>query len=390
VDLTRYDHEARIKQVFDKCTGKSTHTLIVILPKKDTSEGAIVKKIKSYGDVEFGVHTICMTLANLQKANVGTFANIALKVNAKLGGTNHYLSQNHCRLIREDKTMFVGIDVTHPGPGSAPGAPSVSAMVASTSLDLGFSGSVRLQTRARTEMVSGIKDLLDERLTAWGRAHNGKLPENIIVYRDGVSEGQYQQVVDDELAPMKAACKKRYSADLQKRGLPRFLVAIAGKRHHTRFYPTKEADSQGHPMNTKPGTVVDRGVTEAHNWEFFLQPHAALQGTARPTHYFVLRDEVLSSPEVNKEQLSRADMLETLTHELCYLYCRATKAVSLCPPVYHAHLLCDRARYYLHDVFDASAGPTPSGTQASNTPTFAAMESRVRAHPRLAQSMYWI
>lgn len=34
-------------------------------------------------------------------------------------------------------------------------------------------------------------------LLAW-KAKNGKFPDNIIIYRDGVSEGQYTQVLEQE------------------------------------------------------------------------------------------------------------------------------------------------------------------------------------------------
>lgn len=90
-----------------------------------------------------------------------------------------------------------------------------------------------------------------------------------VVYRDGVSEGQYDKVVNEELPPLRKACTEVYPASDQKMGLPHFTIVVVGKRHHTRFYPTKEtnADRSGNP---KPGTIVDRGVTEARNWDFFL------------------------------------------------------------------------------------------------------------------------
>ena len=37
---------------------------------------------------------------------------------------------------------------------------------------------------------------------------------------------------------------------------------------------------------------------------------------------------------------------QTLTHNLCYTFARATRAVSVCPPAYYADLLCERGRCY--------------------------------------------
>ena len=36
------------------------------------------------------------------------------------------------------------------------------------------------------------------------------------------------------------------------------------------------------------------------------------------------------------------------THNLCYLYGRATQAISVCAPAHYAHLACERGKVYLH------------------------------------------
>jgi hypothetical protein len=42
------------------------------------------------------------------------------------------LDDNAMKWLKKKKTMMVGIDVTHPGPGSREGSPSIAAVVAST------------------------------------------------------------------------------------------------------------------------------------------------------------------------------------------------------------------------------------------------------------------
>lgn len=93
---------------------------------------------------------------------------------------------------------------------------------------------------------------------------------------------------------------------------PKLTIVICGKRHHTRFYPT-EAENADRLGNPRPGTVVDRGVTAVYEFDFFLQgmaqfhfelpfllpdtswsiAHGGLQGQTRPTHYYVVHDEVI-------------------------------------------------------------------------------------------------
>jgi eukaryotic translation initiation factor 2C len=55
-----------------------------------------------------------------------------LKVNAKLGGINHLVEESAMKWLKEKSTMMVGMDVTHPGPNSISGTPSIAAVVAST------------------------------------------------------------------------------------------------------------------------------------------------------------------------------------------------------------------------------------------------------------------
>lgn len=185
-------------------------------------------------------------------------------------------------------------------------------------------------------MVDRLSEMVGERLTLWKAKNGGRLPKNIVLYRDGVSEGQYAQVLRKELPSFEDAFKKFYGE--KKTAWPKMAIIIVGKRHHTRFYPTDKQHMDARSSNPVPGTIVDRGIAGRILSEFWLQAHNGLQGTARPAHYVVIKDDLAFS----------ADQLQTLTHRLCYMFNRATKAVSICPPAYYADLLCERGRSYLY------------------------------------------
>lgn len=92
-------------------------------------------------------------------------------------------------------------------------------------------------------------------------------------------------------------------------------------------------------------------MDQARNWDFYLQSHTALHGTARPAHYFVLVDEIFKYH--TKEELPRgcnnpSDLLYMI------MSCRSITSVSIPPPVYYADVACDRARRWNSRVFDAS------------------------------------
>ena len=319
------------------------------------------------------------------------FGNVALKFNLKSGGINQTIDK--LGIINEGKTMVVGIDVTHPSPGSKLTAPSVAAMVTSNDKLLGqWSGICRLQSQARDEMVSELEFMLTNQLKIWAK-RNKAFPENILIYRDGVSEGQYNSLLINELPKIRNACRLVYPADYTKKGLPRISIVVCGKRHHTRFYP-KDTDSTDSKSNCPAGTVVDRSITESRNWDFFLQPHQCLMGTARPCHYFVAIDEIFNTFKVKLPHKTSADALEELTHNMCHLFGRATKAVSLCPPAYYADLLCTRMRAYLADYYDPPTGNTtpepgvPGAQPALATNTVD--QARVTVHADMRESMFWI
>ena len=96
-------------------------------------------------------------------------------------------------------------------------------------------------------------------------------------------------------------------------------MIVASKRHHIRFFPNGKpaGDANGNPV---PGVLVERDVTHPFEYDFYLNSHSAIQGTARPTHYHVLMDEAKLDP----------NYLQNMIYEQCYQYIRSTTPVSLC------------------------------------------------------------
>lgn len=359
--------------------------ILVILPDGTASTYNLVKQV---GDVELGIHTICVRRDRFCKGAMNYFANLTLKFNLKLGGINHTIERSSLGILEEDKTMVLGIDVTHPSPGSASNAPSVASMVASIDKDLAqWPADLRIQS-ARQEMVSDLEGMLKARLQLWKtRGQHRSYPENLLIYRDGVSEGQYQLVLTEELPLLRKACTQLYSAQETKKGIPYITIIIVGKRHNSRFYPStlEQADSKGNPPN---GTIVDRGVTEARNWDFFLQAHTALNGTARPAHYYVILDEIFIRRRVPPQFKNVADVIEDLTHTMSYVYGRATKAVSICTPAYYADVVCTRARCYLGRVFgDESSSASFSQGAGPAVPN---QFGSITVHEALKNTMFYI
>lgn len=338
----RSRNDGLVAGAIKEAKNRGVQMLFIVLPSQDRW---LYSRIKLHGDVNCGVHTVNAVGRKFQKfkdqgsQQLQFIGNLALKMNVKGGGVSHVVPDTLKGPV-DYNTMLLGIDVTHPSPGSHETAPSIACAVANTDSSLfHWPGSIRPQT-GRQEMVDSLIEMVKERLKTFNRK-NGRYPNRVVVYRDGVSEGQFKTVLEVELPLIEEAYKEVYG---DKDKWPKTAIIIVGKRHHTRFYPTNVEDADGDARSGKgswnplPGTVVDRGIVGKVIREFYLQAHQGLQGTAKPAHYSVIKDDVGFT----------ADQLEEFTHKLCYYFARCTRAVSVCPPAYYADLLAERGRAYLY------------------------------------------
>ncbi|CAK1358809.1 unnamed protein product [Cercospora beticola] len=332
--------------------------LLIVLPNKTA---AAYESVKWWADAVAGVHTVCIAPANTTQLGKPQFqANLALKFNVKAGGNNHTLLDGELEHMHPGGvTMYVGADVTHPGPGSIAHCPSVAAVVASDGRSpVNYPGSLRLQ-RCRQESIEDMESMMMDRLETW-HAKNNSVPTNVLFYRDGVSESQFAMVKNTELPKVMKACENFALKHVRfKDWKPRVTLVVCGKRHHTRFYPPAQVNSSvkwaiDRNSNFLPGLVVDSpSIRNAYHFDFFLQSHAALKGTARPCHYFAIH---------NGMNLT-ADKLQRITNNLCWIFARALTPISYASPAYYADRLAERGRCYLAPFLSPIHPARPSEDQ---------------------------
>ncbi|KAH7882235.1 Piwi domain-containing protein [Phlebopus sp. FC_14] len=330
----------------------------LVLVVLSNSDSAIYGGIKHLCDVMLDMATVCVQCEKLKdpKGQAQYFANVALKVNMKIGGINHTLDERSAEWLKSVPTIVFGMDVTHVGPQGKAGTPSIVAVVASVDEHFAQYPANMTIRKSKTEIdreTDVLKGMFASRLRLYQERNGAKLPERVLLYRDGVSESQFDQVRSYERPLMQAAFEEFGGPNAPYN--PKLTIIVCGKRHHTRFFPTEfeHVSSNGNPL---PGTVVDRGVTPVYDFDFFLQAHDGLKGTAKPTHYYVVHDE----------NAFKADELQAVTHALSYMFSRATKAVSLVSPAYFADIACERGRCYLRKLLRRSGdgASTMSGGSA--------------------------
>ncbi|BGP49224.1 hypothetical protein JCM10450v2_005107 [Rhodotorula kratochvilovae] len=293
-------------------------------------------QIKLLGDVQTGVATQCLNIPKARRNDRMYFANVALKVNVKLGGTNSHASLGKTVNV---PTIVFGADVTHPGPGSM--APSVAAVVASIDSKITRYGT-RMQTqRSRQEVIADLAEMVESLIRQF-RAETKAVPQRLIFFRDGVSEGHYAQVLAHEVNAIRLACQR-----IDPAFKPALTFTVCGKRHHISIFPASRADSDGKTDNVPAGTTIDHTITNPFLFDWYTQSHGSLLGTSRSSHLTVLVDDSHFSP----------DDLQELAYNICYTFARSTRSVSLATPAYYADLVCTRAALYL-----ANTGVSRLGT----------------------------
>ncbi|XP_057431384.1 protein argonaute 4A-like [Lotus japonicus] len=344
--------------------------LLCLLPERKNSE--LYGPWKKRSLAKEGIATQCIAPTKLNDQYI---TNVLLKINAKLGGMNSFLSiedADSIPLVSDIPTLILGMDVSHGSPGRSD-VPSIAAVVSSRCWPKisRYRAAVRTQS-PRAEMISSLykpvsdtqdDGIIRELLLDFYATSQHRKPEHIIIFRDGVGESQFNQVLNFELDEIIKACKHLDGND--ERWNPKFTVIVAQKRHHTRFFHANNAQE-----NVPAGTVIDNSVCHPRNNDFYMFAHSGMIGTSRPTYYHVLHDEIGFS----------ADALQELVLSLSYVYQRSTTGISVVAPICYAHLAAAQMAQFvkLDDLSETS-----SSTSSTTIPQIP------RLHKRVANSMFF-
>ncbi|KAK9062846.1 hypothetical protein SSX86_020036 [Deinandra increscens subsp. villosa] len=329
-----------------KSNKKELDLLIVILPDNN---GSLYGDLKRICETDLGIVSQCCLTKHVFRMSKQYLANVALKINVKVGGRNTVLVDALSRRIpnvSDVPTIIFGADVTHPHPGED-SSPSIAAVVASQDWPeiTKYAGLVCAQAH-RQELIQDLfkewqdpnrgkvsGGMIKELLISFRRA-TGQKPQRIIFYRDGVSEGQFYQVLLYELDAIRKAC-----ASLEPNYQPPVTFVVVQKRHHTRLFANNHNDrrSVDRSGNILPGTVVDSKICHPTEFDFYLCSHAGIQARYKSSC-----------------SLPCACGMRT-TFQL--MTCNHSPIIyATLPPAYYAHLAAFRARFYMEpDTSDSGS-----------------------------------
>merc|ERR1719341_2140852 len=285
------DEPATYIQALDRVIECNPSIVMVVVPNNKGDHYAAVKK-KCCLEKPVPSQVVTATVLSKPKGLMSVATKVAVQMNCKLGGEPWAVK------IPLTDTMVIGYDTYH---DTSQKGRSVGAVVASmNSTFTKYLSVANLHTNPAQELNDNMCPAITKALRKYNEI-NGNLPSRIIMYRDGVGDGQIPYVMEHESTAIQNCFRAAGLTDDQLL----FTYIIVSKRINTRFFKMG-----GKPSNPPSGTIVDDVVTLPERYDFFLVSQSVRQGTVNPTSYNVIKDTSGLKP----------DHLQKLTYKLCHLY----------------------------------------------------------------------
>ncbi|CAL1300079.1 unnamed protein product [Larinioides sclopetarius] len=295
--------------------------VVAIFPTPRDDRYSAIKKLCC---IEMPVPSQAINLRTISDARKlrSVVQKIALQMNCKLGGE---LWSVH---IPMSDLMVCGMDTYH---DNTRGRRSVLAFVASINQNRTRWFSMTTMQKPGQEFGDSLKMLFISALRKYFEV-NHRLPEKIILYRDGVGDGQLDVVKNYETEQLRS-CFNHFAADYT----PSLSVVVVQKRINTRIYTVEHQNGRKMLKNPAPGTILDHTVTRKSLYDFFLVSQHVRQGTVSPTHYIVVTDGSI-----------KPDHMQRISYKMTHLYYNWPGTVRVPAPCQYAHKLAYLVGQNLH------------------------------------------
>ncbi|XP_076969347.1 piwi-like protein 4 isoform X2 [Tamandua tetradactyla] len=283
--------------------------VMCILPSSQKSCYDSIKKYLSW-DCPVPSQCVLVRTLNRQGMMMSIATRIAMQMICKLGGELWAVE------IPLKSLMVVGIDVCKDALNKAM---AVVGFVASVNPRITRWFSRCILQRTPSDIADCLKVFMIGALKKWYNYNHG-LPARIVVYRDGVGDGQLKTVLEYEIPQLLSSVTESSANPSSK-----LSVIVVRKKSMPRFFTEMNHALQNPPL----GTVVDSEATRPDWYDFYLISQVARKGTISPTYYNVIYDDNCLKP----------DHMQRLTFKLCHLYYNWPGLISTPAPCQYAHKL---------------------------------------------------
>ena len=222
-------------------------------------------------------------------------SNILIQINAKLGGSLYKIQID--KALAGKKLMVIGVDSSKHKDKNNYGTGIAMVATINDSLSNFYSESKIVKINdMKDQFHLCISNFIENALKVYEKNNNGKKPDWIIIYRQGVSKEQKEKL-KPEIREIDETCSNQ--------NIPYYYIFVNTKSTFKFF----EKDKNGKYSNPQSGLLVLDGVINHNNFEFYIQPQYVNQGSATPTCFHVAYGN-LNFPE----------LIPKFTYDLCHLY----------------------------------------------------------------------
>jgi aubergine-like protein len=351
--------------------------IMTVCPQQRGDRYSAIKKLCC---IEAPIANQCILLKTIkdERKLASVAQKVILQMNCKLGG------ELWAALIPVKTLMVIGMDVWH-----GKGTKSIAGVVASFNPALTrYYSETAEQPAQGHESFSYLRSAVRHAFIKYHEANNRTFPEHVIIFRDGVGDGQLMNVENTEANPLIAHIyemvkelndrnkKKQEKKDKTDKSdaqevttsssssgdtdstrsefapsindepikVPSVSFVVVQKRINTRIYkPNAGSDDFENPP---PGTIVDSVVTRRNFKDFFLVPQSVNQGTVTPTHFVVIKE---------MGNHLKPDQIQKLAYKLTHMYFNWPGTVRVPAPCQYAHKLVDLVGENIHEQVRSKA-----------------------------------
>ncbi|GMR49097.1 hypothetical protein PMAYCL1PPCAC_19292 [Pristionchus mayeri] len=333
-----------------------------------TNADCVHENLKLF-EAETGIVTLHCTKKVIDQVLQGkplACGNIMMKFNQKLGGINFKIAgplelskhaPKHAEASKNwfNKTkMFVGLFVSHAAPqsfadrsaGVPQSEPTIVGLSYSTTMPTKQDGWWFMQQPGENLILDMVEHIVKALQNF--KAATGGLPNEVVVYRNGKSEGEFKALSTESLQFEKAF------ALLGGNYKPTLTVVVVCVGSNYRIF----TDGGRGFENVAPGTCLTAEGCNPFFKEFVMVSQRAIMGTARPIRY-----NVVTEKKGTVGSLLSIDALKLITNALAYATGIVTAPISLPAPYDSAEKIANRGRnnYKATIMADCDSSTASSG-----------------------------
>ena len=189
--------------------------------------------------------------------------------------------------------------------------------------------------KSQDDFNEQIKQMFTEAIVAF-RTSNKVIPHNIIVFREGISQGQRKNTKENEIKFMLEAIEdiKKTDKITDKKILSLIYVSVS-KSNGTKFFAQnkRERNGLGNPL---AGSYIYKNISQDEN-EFFLISQKPGKGLSSPSNYYILHNDLVIKKIMKSEEVRH--YLAILSFKLCFLYFNTVGSIKIPSPIHYANKL---------------------------------------------------